>query len=480
MYDVVIIGGGIIGTAIARQLSKYELKSLVLEKENDVANGTTMANSAIVHSGYDPTPGTNKAKTNIKGNQLYPKLCEELDIPFKQIGSLTLALNDQELEVLKELEERSKENKVPVEILSKEEVLCREPNLNQNVKGALLAPTAGIVAPWELAIALMENAMENGVELALNNKVEDIKKVQRGYKIITKEREYETKVLINCAGLYADKINEMVEGEEFSIEPRSGQYFVLDKRAGDLVHSIIFPCPAKNSKGVLVLPTVHGNILLGPTSNSIEDKEGTETTREGLEYVKNNVNKLIENIPYGDIIRSFTGLRATPSSGDFIIEESKKNKGFINVAGMESPGLSAAPAIAMTVEEIVSKSFDHLKIKKDYNPKRRPVVRFNELSTKEKTEAIGENPDFGNMICRCEGVTEAEIVDCIHRKAGATTVKGVKKRTRPGMGRCQGGFCQPRVVEILARELDKDIDEILYDGKDSNILIGKTKEGDVL
>ncbi|MCR1897567.1 FAD-dependent oxidoreductase [Irregularibacter muris] len=476
MYDVVIIGAGIVGTAIARELSRYKTKVIVLDKEQDVANGTTMANSAIVHSGYDPKPGTNKAKFNKLGNQLYPQLCKELDVPFKQIGSLTVALDKEELKILDQLEERAKENGVPVERLSREEVLVREPNVNKNVQGALLASTAGIVGPWELSIALMENAMNNGVELALNNKVEDIKKVENIYRIKTNEKTYETKVVINCAGLYADHINRMLNKDTFHIKPRSGEYFVLDKRAGNLVNSIIFPCPTKHSKGILAVPTVHGNILLGPTSELVEDKEALQTTRKGLEYVKAQVGRLINNIPYGDIIRSFTGLRATPDTGDFIIESSKDNKTFIHVAGIESPGLTAAPAIALEVVNLVKEIFNSLEKNENFEPNRRKVVHFNQLSMDEKKKIIKENPAYGNIICRCERITEGEILDCIHRKAGATTVKGVKKRARPGMGRCQGGFCEPRVVEILARELNKDMKDILYDGRDAKILLGYTKE----
>ena len=476
MYDVVVIGAGIIGTSIARELSKYEAKVLVLEKANDIANGTTMANSAIVHSGYDPVPGTKKAEFNVKGNLMYPQICKELDVPFKKIGSITIALTDEEIETLNELEERSKINGVPVQRLTREEILEREPNINKEVKAGLLASTAGIVGPWELAIACMENAMENGVELALNNRVEEIEKTETGFRITTNEGIYEAKVVINCAGVYADELNAKVSGEKFSIKPKSGEYFVLDKRSGNIVNSVIFPCPAKKSKGVLVIPTVHGNTLLGPTSTPIEDKEGNETTKEGLDYVRDQVGRMVENIPFGNVIRSFTGLRATADRGDFIIEESKKCPGFINVAGIESPGLTAAPAIALEVENLVKGILNDFKPDKNFNPYRNRVIHFEELPVEEKGKIIKENPQFGNIICRCEKITEAEIVDCIHRKGGATTVKGVKKRVRPGTGRCQGGFCEPRVVEILARELGKNMDEIVYDGPESRILIGRTKK----
>lgn len=479
MYDVAIVGAGIIGTFIARELSKYQLKIVMIDKENDVANGTTMANSAIIHAGYDAKANKNKGKFNAPGNKMYEALCEELDVPFKKVGSLVIGFDEADKKTLEELYQNGLENKVEdMKLLSKEEVLEMEPHLNHDIIGALYAPTAGIISPFEMAIALAENAMDNGAELMLNSLVTDIKKLSSGdgYRIIMKDKEIEAKYIINCAGVYADDIHNMVASKSFSIKPRRGHYFILDKSAGDLVKHVIFQCPTEKGKGVLVAPTVHGNILIGPDSEFVEDREDLGTAADRLDYIKSTALKTSTKIPYHTIIRSFTGLRATADIGDFIIEESKEVKGFVNVAGIESPGLSAAPAIAQHVIRILRDMQLNFTEKEDFQPRRKQVIRFSELTNQEKEEVIRKNPNYGRVICRCETVTEGEIIDCIHRHAGATTVKGVKKRTRAGMGRCQGGFCSPKVVEILARELDKDMEDIRLDSIHSYILTGKTKE----
>lgn len=478
MYDIAIIGSGISGSFIARELSKYNVKVAVFEKQNDVANGTTMANSAIVHSGYDPEPGTNKARLNVLGNQMYEAICKELNVDFDRIGSLTVATSDEDLATLEMLQKRSKENKVPVQMLSREEVLTMEPNLSDKVLGALLAPSAAIVYPWELAIALMENAMDNGVELMLNHEITDINKTDDGYTLITNKGNYDARLVINCAGVYADKIHNMVAKPKFSIQPRRGEYFVLDRSEGDFVSHVIFPCPSEKGKGILVTPTTHGNILVGPNSEVIDDKEGNETTTKGLDYIRQSANEMVDNIPYHKVIRSFSGLRPTSDIHDFIIEEVEDAKGFIDVAGIESPGLASAPAIAQEVVSIVDK-ITKLEKNNSFVPTRKPVIMFKKLSVEEKQELIKKDPRYGTIICRCEGITEGEIVDCINRNAGAHSVKGVKKRARPGMGRCQGGFCEPLVVDILARELNIDPMDVPYDSVDSNILIKETKtQGD--
>lgn len=476
--DIAIIGSGIAGTMIARTLSKYNLSITVFDKENDVADGTTMANSAIVHSGYDPEPGSNKAKYNVAGNRLYKQICDEMDVDFKQIGSLTVATNDQELKVIEGLVERAKENDVPVQLLSAKEVIAMEPNLRKDIKAALYAPTAGIVSPYQLAVALMENAMDNGVSLALSHEVLNIEQISDGYKIITNKGDYESKVVINCAGVYADKIHNMVAKPTFSIRPRRGQYFVLDNTVSDFVHHVIFPCPSDKGKGVLFTPTVHGNVLIGPNAEFIDDKEGVQVTGDGLTYVKAHAGRVVENIPYHKVIRSFAGLRASSDRHDFIIEEAVDAKGFIDVAGIESPGLASAPAIALEVEKIVSSNLKLIE-KKDYKKTRQATVEFSLLSNEEKQAYIKKDSRYGNIVCRCERITEGEIVDCIHRNAGGRTVKGIKKRVRPGMGRCQGGFCEPLVVEILARELGIDMVDVLYDADHSNVLVEETKIGEV-
>ncbi|MCT4565101.1 MAG: NAD(P)/FAD-dependent oxidoreductase [Maledivibacter sp.] len=476
MYDVAIIGAGVSGTLIARELSRYDLKIVVLEKDNDISNGTTKANSAIVHSGYDAGFGTNKGKFNALGNPMYDKLCKELDVPFKRIGSLVVAFNEEEMKTIKELYDNGEKLGIPnLEIIDGEKVREKEPNLSEEIVGALYAPTAGIVNPWELAIAAAENAMENGVELNINAEVKVITKIFGGYRISTSRGEVEARYIINCAGVYADKIHNMVSTPTFKITPRKGQYYLLDKSAGGLVNSVIFQCPTKMGKGVLITPTVHGNVLVGPDSEDIDDKQDIGTTQDRMSFVRNSAARSCKKIPFNQVITSFSGLRAEPTGGDFIIGESKEAKGFINVAGIKSPGLSASPAIAEYVVEILKGIEGKLNKKEDFNPIRREVVRFEELNNEEKAEMIKKDSRYGRIICRCENITEGEIVDVIHRKAGATTVDGVKRRIRPGMGRCQGGFCGPRVMEIIARELGINISEVVKSEKDSKIITSETK-----
>lgn len=477
MYDVIVIGAGIAGTFIARELSRYDLKIAIVEKQNDVANSTTMANSAIIHAGYDAKANQMKGKFNAKGNEMYDKVCEELDVPFKRVGSLVVAFSEEDKKTLQDLYENGLKNGVPdMRIIGQEELFEMEPHLNREILGALHAPTAGIISPWEMAIALAENAMENGVELFLNKEVLDIKKVDDKFILSFADGTMEAKYVINCAGLYSDKINNMVAPSAFEIKPRKGQYYILDKSEGYLVNNVIFQCPTEKGKGILVSPTVHGNLLVGPDSEPVGDKEDISTTRDALEIIKETALMTCKEIPYGKVIRSFSGLRSTSSTGDFVIGESKDVKGFINVGGFESPGLSSAPALAEYIVDIMKDITGGLTEKADFNPRRRPFIRFDELSQEEKEELVKKDPRYGRVICRCESVTEGEIVDSIHRKAGATTVKGVKKRTRAGMGRCQGGFCSPRVVEILARELNKDLLDIKLDSLDSYILSGRTKD----
>lgn len=477
MYDVVIIGAGITGTFIARELSRYKLNIALLEKENDISNGCTKANTGIVHAGYDAKPGTKMAYFNVKGNPMFDKVCEELDVPFRRNGSLVVGFDEDDEKTIEELYERGKTNGVPeLKILNREQVLEMEPNIGDEVIGALYAPTAGIVGPWELAIALAENAVDNGVELFLNNQVRNIEKMDSGYKIETSERTFDTKYVINCAGLYSDEINEMVSEEHYKLTPRSGEYYVLDKSVGSLTNNTIFECPKPYGKGVVVTPTVHGNMMIGPDNKVVETKESKETTREGLDVVKNTAGKSVKGIPFNKTITNFTGLRNDPSTGDFIIGEAKDSKGFINVGGIKSPGLTSSPAIAKYVAGLIDNIAGGLEEKDDFNPRRRKMIRFEELSDEEKNEIIKKDPRYGRIICRCESITEGEIVDAIHRSVGARTVDGVKKRVRPGSGRCQGGFCSPRVIEILARELGVDETDIVKDSVDSHILIGKTKE----
>ncbi|ADO83511.1 NAD(P)/FAD-dependent oxidoreductase [Ilyobacter polytropus] len=475
MYDVAIIGAGVIGASVARELSKYDLNVVVIEKENDVSNGTTKANSAIVHAGYDAHEGTLMAKYNALGNAMFDKICDELSVPFERCGSLVLAFSEEEREHLDLLYKRGIVNNIPeMELLEKDEIKKLEPNISDEVVAALHAKTAGIVGPWELTIAMLENAAENGVNIELNQDVVDIEKLETGYRIITQERNFEAKVVINASGVYADKIHNMVSEETFKIKPRRGQYFVMDKTQGELVGQVIFQCPTELGKGILVTPTVHGNLLLGPDAQDMDDRDDISTTTEQLEFVKEHAVKSVPGIHFRESIRSFAGLRAEGDRGDFIIEEAPGAPLFFDVAGIKSPGLSAAPAIGLDVAKMAVEKLGEVKEKSDFNPKREQII-FMELNAEEKKELIKENPQYGRVICRCENITEGEIVSSIHRKVGARTVDGVKKRCRPGMGRCQGGFCGPRVQEILARELNVSLEEVVLDKKNSYILTGETK-----
>ncbi|MCD5414984.1 MAG: NAD(P)/FAD-dependent oxidoreductase [Clostridiales bacterium] len=478
MFDIAIIGAGIIGTMISRELSKYKLDIILLEKDNDVANGATKANSAIIHAGYDALPNTIKAKTNAEGNAMFDQLCVDLSVPFSRIGSLVVAKCEEEKKVLTELYERGKKNGVPnLKILEKEEVLQMEPSLTNKVAGALFAPSAGIIGPWELAIALAENAIENGVELKLNYEVKNITKEKDYYKIYCDEDYLEAKYVINCAGIYADKINNMINSPYFEIMPDTGEYQLYDKSVGKLFNSIIFQCPTDKGKGVLALSTVHGNFMIGPTSERVKSKENKGTTRRGKDFLKENIRDLCEEFPYSKIITAFTGLRAKVISEDFIIEETGNSSGFINVAGIDSPGLSASPAIAKMVVNILN-NIASLEKKEKFNEKRKAITQFITLSDDEKSELIKKDKRYGKIICRCENITEGEIVDSIKRSVGATTVDGVKRRARPGSGRCQGGFCSPRVMEILTRELNVGMYEILKSNKGSYNLIKRKVENE--
>ena len=475
MLDVIVIGAGVMGAAVSRELSKYKLNIMVLDKENDVSNGTSKANSAIVHAGYDAKEGTLMAKYNVLGAGMYESLCKEIGAPYKNVGSYVLAFSEEERKHIEKLYQRGLTNGVPqMEILEKDEILRREPNINKNVVAALYAGSAGIVGPWEFTIKLLENAALNGTEVLVDAEVSNIEKLQDGYKVILKDgRSFETKVVINAAGVYADKINDMVSKNHFDIHPRIGEYYVLDKVQGKLTNSVLFQCPTIMGKGILVTKTVHGNIMVGPTAEDVESKDYVGTTTHGLDDIRRQAEKTISGINYRDSIRNFTGIRAESSTGDFIIGEVSDAPNFFNIAGTKSPGLSSAPAIGVDVAKMVVEKLG--AIKKEEFKQNKPQIHFIELSPEEKAEVIKKDPRYGRIICRCESITEGEIVDVIHRMVGARTVDGVKKRCRPGTGRCQGGFCGPRVQEILARELGKELNEIVLDKKGAYILTTETK-----
>ena len=475
MYDVAIIGAGVIGSSIFRELTRYNLEVVVLEKEKDVAMGTSKANSAIVHAGYDPEEDTLMAKYNIAGNEMFEDLCKELSVPFKRNGSLILAFSEEDLSTINALcENGTKIGVKDLKILNKDEVLALEPNLNQEIKGALHAPTGGIVGPFEYTIALAENAVENGGELKLKKEVISIEKNDT-FTIKTSDGEIiEAKYVINAAGLYADRIHNLICKESFKIIPRSGEYFVMDKSQGNIVSHTIFQCPSKQGKGVLVTPTVHGNLLIGPDARDIEDKEDLGTVSEGLEAIREASMRTTKKVNLRESIRNFAGLRANPDTGDFIVEENDEVKGFIDVAGMKSPGLSSAPAVALGVVDILVKAGCKLEKKENFKGKREQV-HFMNLSAAEKAELIKKNPQYGRIVCRCESITEGEIVDAIKRSFGALSLDGVKRRCRPGMGRCQGGFCGPKVQEIIAREYNIPLESVVLESDNSYILVGKTK-----
>lgn len=476
MYDIAIIGGGIIGTAIARELSRNRLNIILIEKESDVANGTTKANSAIVHAGYDPLPGTLKGILNARGNPMFDRLCQELAVPFKRIGSLVVALNEEELTVLEDLYERGKQNQVPgLKILSGKELRTREPAISKQATSALYAPTAGIVDPYLLAIALAENAVENGVHLKLNSLVTAIEKKTDYYQLQCGDGKIKARYVVNAAGLFSDQIHQMVGGHSYQIISNRGQYWLLDKSAGTVVNHIIFQCPAAHTKGVVILPTVHGNLLVGPNAEEVDSKEALETTADGLEFVRQEAEKITDRIPFDQVITSFAGLRAKTQSGDFIIGESEAAKGFINVAAIDSPGLAASPAIAHYVVELLQQIAGPFQEKSDFRPERKPYIPFIKLPEEKKQQLIEKDPRYGRIVCRCENITEGEIVRAIQGVVGARTVDGVKKRVRAGMGRCQGGFCTSKVMQIIARELNMPMHQVTKDGPGSYILTNPTK-----
>lgn len=473
--DVVVIGGGIVGTAVLRELSKYDLKCILVEKEPDLAMGTTKANSAILHAGFDAPTGSLKAITNVRGNKLYHELEQELDLDIKWTGSLVAATTDEEMATLQELLERGKANGVEgLKILSREEVLLKEKNLT-SVKGALWAPSAGVCWPFGAALAFTRCAVQNGAEVMRDCRVLGfIKEDGRITGVETSQGVIKTKYVVNAAGVYADEIAKLAGDESFTITPRKGEYILFDKTAcSSLVFGVVFPTPTKKSKGILVCTTTHGNTFIGPNAQDMEDKEDHAVTAEGMNEIIASARKLIPNLPMGAAITEFSGLRAVSSTGDFIIGASDV-AGLYNAAGMQSPGLTAAPAVAEMLAEAIVKD-SGAKAKDDFKAElpKKPV--FNRLNWDKQAELIKENSLYGRVICRCETITEAEIVEAIHESCGARTVDGVKRRTRAGMGRCQGGFCGPRVTQILARELNIPVPEVLKERADSHMFYEKNQ-----
>lgn len=479
MYDIAIIGAGVVGASIARELARYDLRIVMLEKGGDVASGASKANSAIIHAGYDAEYGTAMGELNVEGNRLYGDLCDELAIPFRRAGSFVCALSPEEMPALERLLENGKRLGVPdLVILNRDEALRIEPNLTPKVEGALYAPSAGILMPWEVAIACAENAMDNGAELMLDAEVLSIERRAGSFALRTSRGVLEAARVVNCAGVYADSIYAMVEPEpEFSITPRRGEYFLLDKTTEGLVNTVLFPAPSKLGKGILVAPTYDGNVIVGPNAEDMPraQRDNTATSAAGLAQVRDMARSLVPGIPFNTVITNFAGVRAQPSTGDFIIGEARV-RGFFNVAGIKSPGLSSAPAIARRVAAMVAESVPGAKPRKGHDPRRRPRVVLERMGEGERAELVRRDPSYGNVICRCESISEGEILDAIRRNAGATTLNGVKRRVRPGAGRCQGGFCGPRVLAILARELGIAPEAVRLEAPDSAILTGSLGE----
>ncbi len=476
MYDVAIIGAGVVGGMIARELSRYNLRTVILEKENDVAMGATKANSAIVHAGFDAKVGSLKAKLNVKGSEMMEQVAKELGVKYQRNGSLVIGFSKEDLKTVEELYERGNANGVrDLAILDQEQLRAIEPNIGKNATCALHAPTGAIICPYELALAAIGNAMDNGADLKLAFEVRSIEQRDGAFEISSADQSVSARYVVNAAGVYSDSVARMVGDASFTVHPRRGEYILLDKECGGLVSHTIFRTPSKMGKGILVSPTVDGNLLTGPTSVDMEDKADKSTTSEGFAHVIKETAENVEGVPFGKTITSFCGLRAVGSTGDFII--TSPVKGFVNAAGIESPGLSSAPAIAEYIVDMLRDGGLALEENKNFNPTRRPMHYFREASIEEKNAIIAKDNSFGKIVCRCETVTEGEILEAIRTNPRPLDLDGVKRRTRSQMGRCQGGFCSPRIVELLSRELGIAYEEVTKFGGESVINFGKTKGG---
>ncbi len=475
MYDVAIIGCGVIGAATAYELSRYQLRVLILEKENDVAMGTSRANSAIIHAGYDAPTGTAMARLNVEGNALAGRIAEALDVPFKRIGSLVAAFDARDMETIHMLYERGVANGVPeLALLDAEKTRQMEPEIAPNVLGALYAPTAGVICPWEYTLAMAETAVKNGVTLVRSAAVERIARTQAGYCLTAAAGEYEARFVVNAAGVHADRVHDMLLEHAFTIRPVRGEYDLLDKNEGSRCRHVVFQCPGPEGKGVLVSPTVHGNLIVGPSAEPVEDADDTQTTAPVLAAVRARARRAVPNVDLRQVIRNFAGVRANSDVDDFILLQ---NDGFIDLAGIKSPGLTAAPAIAREAARMLQTAGLALQ-KKDKFINTRRRVRFAQLDETARRALVAENPAYGRVICRCNTVTLGEILDALDTPIPPVSVDGVKRRTGTGMGRCQGGFCGPRIVEILAQHQNGgDMSAVLQDGEGSRILTGATKTG---
>ena len=476
MYDVIIIGAGVTGCAVARYLSRYQGSALVLERAEDVCCGTSKANSAIIHAGFDAAHGSLMAKMNVQGSRMLPELAKELDFPFRMNGSLVVCMSEEDMPRLRALYENGVKNGVEgLEIVDAQRLHELEPNVSKNAVAALWAPTGGIVCPFNMTIALAENANANGVDFRFNTKVTGFTRGEEGWTVHTEQGDFQTRYVVNAAGVYADVLHNMVSARKLHITPRRGDYCLLDRQVGGFVSHTVFQLPGKLGKGVLVSPTVHGNIIVGPTAIDIEDRDGTNTTAAGLEELIAKAGISVDNLPIRQTITSFAGLRAHEDHHEFVIGEAEDAPGFVDCAGIESPGLTSAPAIGLTVAELLREKLG-LREKEDFIATRKGLLDPKSLTWDAYQALIRENPAYGQIICRCEQVTEGEIIDAIRRPLGARSLDGVKRRTRAGMGRCQAGFCSPRVMEILARELGVSQAEITKCGGASRLIVGVNKD----
>lgn len=479
MYDVIVIGGGVTGTCIARELSRYDIRLCLMEKGDDVASGTSKANSGVIHSGFDCKPGTLMARLNVRGNELMYKYSEELDFPTKMNGSLVVCTVEAERGKLDVLLDQGIKNGVPgVRIVEREELLEMEPNLTPNAVAALYAPTGGVICPFNLAIAMGENAAVNGCEFKFETKVTGIRNAGDHYEVETSKGTFETKIVVNAAGVYADEIHNMISENKIKIIARKGEYLLMDKELGDYFTKTVFTLPGKMGKGVLTAPTIHGNLYVGPTATDVEDKESTNTTQEILDdlvYKAQHSHLTKDVLPMNKVITSFSGLRAHWENHEFIVEEVADAPGFFDAAGIESPGLTSSPAIGEMMAGLIEEKY-HFPKKDNFISTRKGVTRTEGLSIEERNELIKKNPQYGQIVCRCEMITEAEIVDAINRPIGATSLDGIKRRTRQGTGRCQAGFCTPKTMEILSRETGIPMEKITKKGTGSHMLTGKIKE----
>ena len=474
MFDFAIIGAGVIGGMVARELTKYTKSVCILERGADVALGATRANSAIVHAGFDAAPGSLKARMNVRGSKMMAAVCSELGVKYRNNGSLVVGFNEEDERALHDLCERGRQNGVEgVRVIYRDEILSLEPNIGDGVKVALYAPTGAIVCPYELCMAAVGNAMDNGATLKLNFHVDSIEECDGGYRIISGGESVEARYLINCAGVYSDEISAMLGDDSFTVRPRRGEYLLLDREVGGHISHTVFRCPSRMGKGVLVTPTVDGNLLVGPTAEDIDDKEDTSTTADGLAKVRALASEQVKGIDFSKVITSFSGLRASGSTGDFVINMPRRH--FLNIAAIESPGLSSAPAIAEYALSLLVDSGYQATPREDFVGTRRPMHFFSMLSLEEKNKLIKEHPEYARVICRCETVTEGEILDAIRTNPRPTDLDGVKRRTRASMGRCQGGFCTPYIIELLAKEMGVDYTAITKFGGSSYINYGKTK-----